>query len=151
MPQIMPMRPGQPMMIQPGQPFPPPGAQFQRMPMFQPPPADFTRGLLFFCMTFFKNVFQVHRQDKIHNHQVSEDRPQWAVHHHIVNKEGGPVKGKMDLMIAAVVAVDSVVVEADAVETFNHLDVVVVDSMMTAVEAVDGVAIGKIDILDFRN
>jgi len=44
MPQIMPMRPGQPMMIQPGQPFPPPGAQFQRMPMFQPPPADFTRG-----------------------------------------------------------------------------------------------------------
>lgn len=44
MPQMMPMRPGQPMMIQPGQPFPPPGAQFQRMPMFQPPPADFTRG-----------------------------------------------------------------------------------------------------------
>ena len=57
----------------------------------------------------------------------------------------------MDLMIAAVVAVDSVVVEADAVETFNHLDVVVVDSMMTAVEAVDGVVIGKIYILDFRN
>ena len=55
----------------------------------------------------------------------------------------------MDLMIAAaVVAVDSVVVEADAVETFNRLDVVVVDSMMTAVEAVDGVAIGKIYILD---
>ena len=143
----MPMRPGQPMMIQPGQPFPPPGAQFQRMPMFQPPPADFTRGMTFF-MTFFENLFQVHRQDKIHNHQVSEDRPQvWAVHHH--NKEGGPVKGKMDLMIAAaVVAVDSVVVEADAVETFNRLDAVVVDSMMTAVEAVDGVAIGKIYILD---
>ena len=60
------------------------------------------------------------------------------------------MKGKMDLMIAAaVVAVDSVVVEVDAVETFNHLDVVVVDSMMTAVEAVDGVVIGKIDILDF--
>ena len=98
-------------------------------------------------MTFFKNLFQVHRQDKIHNHQVSEDRPQvWAVHHH--NKEGGPVKGKMDLMIAAAVAVDSVVVEADAVETFNRLDAVVVDSMMTAVEAVDGVAIGKINILD---
>ena len=59
------------------------------------------------------------------------------------------MKGKMDLMIAAaVVAVDSVVVEADAVETFNRLDVVVVDSMMTAVEAVDGVAIGKIYILD---
>ena len=55
----------------------------------------------------------------------------------------------MDLMIAAaVVAVDSVVVEADAVETFNRLDAVVVDSMMTAVEAVDGVAIGKIYILD---
>ena len=142
----MPMRPGQPMMIQPGQPFPPPGAQFQRMPMFQPPPADFTRGMTFF-MTFLKNLFQVHRQDKIHNHQVSEDPPQWEVHHH--NKEGGPVKGKMDLMIAAaVVAVDSVVVEADAVETFNRLDAVVVDSMMTAVEAVDGVAIGKIYILD---
>ena len=59
------------------------------------------------------------------------------------------MKGKMDLMIAAaVVAVDSVVVEADAVETFNRLDAVVVDSMMTAVEAVDGVAIGKIYILD---
>ena len=141
------MRPGQPMMIQPGQPFPPPGAQFQRMPMFQPPPADFTRGL-FFLYNIFLNFLQVHRQDKIHNHQVSEDRPQvWAVHHH--NKEGGPVKGKMDLMIeAAVVAVDSVVVEADAVETFNRLDAVVVDSMMTAVEAVDGVAIGKIYILD---
>lgn len=51
----------------------------------------------------------------------------------------------MDLMIAAV-AVDSVVVEVDAAAavTFNHLDVVAVDSMMTAVEAVDGVAIGKI-------
>ena len=49
---------------------------------------------------------------------------------------------------AVVVAVDSVVVEADAVETFNRLDAVVVDSMMTAVEAVDGVAIGKIYILD---
>ena len=47
------------------------------------------------------------------------------------------------MIAAAVVAVDSVVVEADAVETFNRLDAVVVDSMMTAVEAVDGVAIGK--------
>ena len=61
------------------------------------------------------------------------------------NKEGGQAIGKMDLMIAAV-AVDSVVVEVDAAAavTFNHLDVVAVDSMMTAVEAVDGVAIGKI-------
>ena len=62
----------------------------------------------------------------------------------VVNsREGGQVIGKMDLMIAAV-AVDSVVVEVDAAETFNHPDVVVVDSMTTAVEAVDGVAIGKI-------
>ena len=61
----------------------------------------------------------------------------------VVNsREGGQVIGKMDLMIAAV-AVDSVVVEVDAAETFNHPDVVVVDSTMTAVEAVDGVAIGK--------
>ena len=65
------------------------------------------------------------------------------------NKEGGQAIDKMDLMIAAVVAVDSVVAEVDAVETFNHLDVVVVDSMMTAGVVVDGGAIGKRDILDF--
>ena len=65
------------------------------------------------------------------------------------NKEGGQAIDKMDLMIAAVVAVDSVVAEVDAVETFNHLDVVVVDSMMTAGVVVDGAAIGKRDILDF--
>lgn len=57
-----------------------------------------------------------------------------------MNKAGGRVKDKMDSMIVAVV-VDSVVAEVDAAETFNRLDVVGVDLMMTVVEAVDGVAI----------
>lgn len=57
-----------------------------------------------------------------------------------MNKAGGRVKDKMDSMIVAVV-VDSVEAEVDAAETFNRLDVVGVDLMMTVVEAVDGVAI----------
>merc|ERR1719462_811035 len=53
----------------------------------------------------------------------------------------------MDLMIAAAVAVDSVVAEVDAVETFNHLDVVVVDSMMTAGVVVDGAVIEVLTVV----